>query len=121
MRLLKGVAWIMDFVPFSPSRVQPTVDEICELAIKETGLTDFGDNNLWRESVQCYLDETWEKCGTNAFRRLTTRDEMKKRLVKRLRVLDAFKRNKEIKDIELPRAIIIVGMPRTGSTILHQC
>ncbi len=41
--------------------------------------------------------------------------------MERLRIVDDLKRYPEIRDIQIPAPIFIVGLPRTGSTLLHSC
>lgn len=41
--------------------------------------------------------------------------------MERLRIVDDLKRFPEIRDIQIPAPIFIVGLPRTGSTLLHSC
>lgn len=118
---IQTIAKIIDHLPFSKSKNKPNVEDICNQVRKDSGLSDFGDNNLWKISLQCYLDDLFDGQNNKVLYRLSAKSESIKRLTKRVRVLDAFKRFPEIENIQLPKQFFIVGMPRTGSTILHQC
>eukprot|EP00324_Dicrateria_rotunda_P006485 CAMPEP_0206168500 /NCGR_PEP_ID=MMETSP1474-20131121/32337_1 /ASSEMBLY_ACC=CAM_ASM_001110 /TAXON_ID=97495 /ORGANISM="Imantonia sp., Strain RCC918" /LENGTH=168 /DNA_ID=CAMNT_0053573913 /DNA_START=22 /DNA_END=525 /DNA_ORIENTATION=+ len=102
-------------------RKKPTVDEICKEAQKQTGLSCFGDNPIWRGCLESYFDDLYEHKDSNHLSRFIVRKESTKRVVQRLRVLNAFKEYPQALELELPSPIFVVGLPRTGSTFLHQC
>ena len=119
--ILKWMSWIVDHIPFTTMRKKPTVDEICKEAQKQTGLSCFGDNPIWRGCLESYFDDLYEHKDSNHLSRFIVRKESTKRVVQRLRVLNAFKEYPQALELELPSPIFVVGLPRTGSTFLHQC
>lgn len=119
--ILKWIAWILELIPFSGMKKRPTFDEICKAAEKSSGLNCFGDHPLWRQSFNTYVDDIYEHQDTNHIHRMTIRTVLTEQFVKRLRVLNAFKEYPQALELNLPRPIFVVGLARTGSTILHQC
>jgi hypothetical protein len=94
-------------------------DELLEQARQRTGLSDFGD--LWfLEPMDRFLD------AANAEARLTPAgaagqaEAIVKGLASRLRLVEDLKRHPEIRDEQVAVAGIILGLPRTGSTIFHR-
>ena len=118
---LRWMAWILDKIPFVRMRRKPTVKEICERAEKETGLSDYGDHTLWRESLEAYFDDIYENTSSNHTMRMLCRDISTQRVAKRLKILNAFKEYPQALEMNLPQPFFVVGLPRTGSTFLHQC
>ena len=121
--VLKWIVWLLDLLfPCFPSRKKPSVDEICKLAENKLGYqtSGFGDHMLWRRALEAYLEDVNSQ-DDNPLARAVVRMETSKELVKRLRILHTLQQNPSITEVELPRPVFIVGMPRTGSTILHQC
>lgn len=94
-----------------------TVDAICEAAIAKTGLDDFGPNDF-RERLQVQLDSiNGDPDRTGLGRMLMFGDDLKY-AVNRLRIRDLLKRHPEILDIEIEKPVIVIGLPRSGTTNL---
>lgn len=85
----------------------------------KTGLADFGDDADWREGfallVRCLNDEA----KLNKAGRLIAFGELSRHLENRLRVTDDIKRHPEILDVAIRKPVFMMGLPRTGSTIMH--
>jgi LPS sulfotransferase NodH len=94
-------------------------DALLETAAARAGLGDFGDR-WFIEPMTRYID------AANAEARLTPqgaeglREVIVKGLVSRLRMVDDLRRHPEIRDEQIDVAGIILGLPRTGSTIFHR-
>lgn len=94
-------------------------DALLAAAIKRAGVSDFGDR-WFIEPMTRYLD------AANAEARLTAegaaglREVVVKGLVSRLRMVEDIRRHPEILDEQVDVAGIILGLPRTGSTIFHR-
>ncbi len=88
-------------------------------ACARTGLSDFGDT-WFLEPMDQYL------AAANAEARLTPEgvagqtEVVVKGLASRLRMIDDIRRHPEILDERVEVAGIILGLPRTGSTIFHR-
>lgn len=94
-------------------------DALLEAARQRTGLTDFGD--LWfLEPMDAYI------AAANAEGKLTPAgydaqvESIVRGLASRLRMVDDLHRHPEILDEQVEVAGIILGLPRTGSTIFHR-
>lgn len=83
-----------------------------------TGLNDFGDDD-YRERLDVYLAalvglDDLHDCG-----RVNFFSQLSQWLKNRLLLTDLLRRHPEIHDIELAPPVIIAGLPRTGTTHLH--
>lgn len=92
-------------------------DALHARAIADTGLDDFGQND-YRERLDVYLaalrDIDMHGPGiVNFFGQLS------QWLKNRLLLTDLLTRHPEIRDIELLPPVVIAGLPRTGTTHLH--
>ena len=94
-----------------------TVDAICEAAIAATGLSDFGPEDF-RERLQVQLDSiNADPDRTGLGRMLVFGDDLKY-AVNRLRIRDLLKQHPEILDIKIEKPVIVIGLPRSGTTNL---
>ncbi len=102
-----------------PSALQFDRETLLAAARDRTGLTDFGDTWFF-EPMDHYI------AAANAEGKLTPAgfggqtESILKGLASRLRMVDDIKRNPEILDEPVEVAAIILGLPRTGSTIFHR-
>jgi hypothetical protein len=84
-----------------------------------TGLDDFGGEEF-REPLRVLLDSIACEHSLHFIGRVLARDEILNLLENRLRITDARKRNPEIDRVEIRRPIFVTGLPRTGTSILHE-
>lgn len=94
------------------------VELLCQQAMRETGLEDFGDTRF-KERLDLYVRALEAEGALSALGRLNRAGEIVRFLATRLRVEDCIARNPSILEIEIARPIIITGFPRTGTTHLH--
>ncbi|MBW2286306.1 MAG: sulfotransferase [Deltaproteobacteria bacterium] len=87
-------------------------------ACRRTGLRDFGDEGF-REPMRMILDDLEADDHLSPLGRLTARSIFSQLLTGRLAVEDRLKRKPAIHSLEVPAPIVIVGLPRTGTTHLH--
>ena len=99
--------------------VQLTQDALLGQAAADTGLDDFGDDPSFHERVDVLLQSLRDEAGLSAFGRVTTATQLVQLLRNRLLVRDLLVRHPEIHDIPISRPIVIAGLPRTGTTHLH--
>lgn len=96
-----------------------TRDDLLAAARERAGLDDFGD--LWFvEPMDRHLESLREDGRLTEAGAAAQREVMIKGLVSRLRLIDDLKRHPEILDEKVEVAGIILGLPRTGSTIFHR-
>ena len=87
-------------------------------AVRQTGLEDFGDDRF-REPLAVLCRALREEAGLGDVGTVNLAVQIQQALVARLRLEELLKRRPEIRDVELRRPIIIAGLPRTGTTHLH--
>ena len=94
-----------------------SVDCILSRAQEQTGLSDFGEDDF-QEPLQRYLDALAQDAGLSVFGRLNTFKILLRSAASRLRVEDVYRQHPEIDEQRIDRPIVIVGLPRSGTTHL---
>jgi len=84
-----------------------------------TGLSDFGDP-FFREPLRVLLDAFETESALSMLGRVIARTDVVRLLQNRLRMTDVLNHHPEIANGEIHQPIFIVGLPRTGTTILHE-
>jgi Sulfotransferase family len=87
-------------------------------AIADTGLDDFGPDD-YRERLDVYLAALHDIDGMHAPGIVNFFGQLSQWLKNRLLLTDLLTRHPEIHDIELLPPVVIAGLPRTGTTHLH--
>jgi hypothetical protein len=87
-------------------------------AIADTGLDDFGPDD-YRERLDVYLTALHEIDGMDGPGIVNFFGQLSQWLKNRLLLADLLTRHPEIHDIELLPPVVIAGLPRTGTTHLH--
>jgi hypothetical protein len=83
------------------------------------GLSDFGDPS-WEEAARRLLISLEDEARLHEMGRATMRERVVQMLENRLRAEAHFARHPEIADEEIVRPFAIVGLARTGTTMLHR-
>ena len=91
---------------------------IAEASQRAGGLDDFGEGPFL-EPMQRVLDSLEREGRLNAIGRMIARERVLGHAVNRLDYVSDRKKWPEIADEKIARPVFIVGMPRTGTTILH--
>ncbi len=94
-----------------------TVDAICEAAVAKTGLDDFGPDDFL-ERLQVQLDSINSDPDRTGLGRMLVFGDDLKYAMNRLRIRDLLKQHPEILDIEIEKPVIVIGLPRSGTTNL---
>jgi len=92
-------------------------EALLEAARRRTGLADFGDE-AFRARLRVMLQAAREDAGLNALGRLGIHAKLVRDLANRLRFEDLWHRHPEIDEVRIDRPIIVVGLPRSGTTHL---
>ena len=92
-------------------------DVVLAEAVRQTGLDDFGPDDF-RERLRVLLQALAEDENASGAGRLGAWNDVVRYLVARLRVEDLLKRHPEILEEEIVAPIIVVGLPRSGTTHL---
>ncbi|MBW2390300.1 MAG: sulfotransferase [Deltaproteobacteria bacterium] len=87
-------------------------------ARKNTRLDDFGDPSF-RDGMRRLLDSLEHEARLTAIGRLIAHGEVLRHLENRLRVTADWQRWPEMEEVKIEKPIFVVGLPRTGSTTLH--
>ncbi|WP_231639559.1 sulfotransferase family protein [Mycobacterium sp. Marseille-P9652] len=87
-------------------------------ACADTGLNDFGPDD-YRERLDVYLAALREIEGLHPAGVVNFYGQLLQLLKNRLLLTDLRRRHPEIDDIELQPPVVIAGLPRTGTTHLH--
>ena len=88
-------------------------------AQRTTGLQDFGDD-LWREPFAVLIKSLEQEAQLTLMGRLMARSDIVLWLSTRLQVTDTLKKNPVILDEEITAPTVIVGLPRSGTSILFE-
>lgn len=91
---------------------------ILAAAVRKTGLSDWGDESF-RTALQVLLASLEQDAHLNFFGRYLMRQTCVQLLVNRLRIQADLHHHPEILHVPIQRPIFILGMPRTGTTLLH--
>jgi Sulfotransferase family len=91
---------------------------LLEAACRETGLEDFGGDEF-REPLRLVLHALQTEARLTLLGRLVARHDLLGLLTNRLRLTEDRKRHPGIAGQRIARPMFIIGLPRTGTTLLH--
>ncbi|MET0484133.1 MAG: sulfotransferase [Candidatus Rokuibacteriota bacterium] len=91
---------------------------LLEAACRETRLEDFGGDEF-REPLRLVLEGLETEARLTLLGRVVARRDLIGLLTNRLRLTEDRKRYPGIADQRIARPFFIIGLPRTGSTLLH--
>jgi len=97
----------------SPAAV---VDQLVQRARERAGLEDLGSDS-WRDGMTILVDTIETAPGVIAAGRDNVYGRVVDALWNRLRVVDYLKRHPEISHERVERPLVILGLPRTGTTV----
>ncbi|HET7491399.1 MAG TPA: sulfotransferase [Bradyrhizobium sp.] len=93
--------------------------DLIERARRRAGLQDFGDTQF-QQGLEVFLRACAEEADLSLFGRLGTRWDIARLLSNLLRLHDEELRSPGILDDSIVQPIFITGLPRSGTTFLHQ-
>lgn len=105
---------------FRPSEwiLPANVESILRIASWWTGLSDFGDDNFLEGLNHCVHDVN-NHGNLSPFGRIAIWLDVQRMLQGRLQLVDHRKRFPEIEQERIRAPVVILGMPRTGTTLLY--
>jgi hypothetical protein len=92
-------------------------DELVARARRTTGLTDLGDDSVL-DRLAAHVAAIEADTGLTNLGRLVLRMRVQRLLENRLRLEDLLRRHPEIRDIDVTAPLVVVGLPRSGTTHL---
>lgn len=102
-----------------PAVVPLDENSLLQHACRTTGLNDFGDD-LWQEPFRVLLQSLEEEAQLTLMGRLMARSDIILWLSTRLRVTQTLKSFPQILDQGIEAPMVIVGLPRSGTSILFE-
>jgi hypothetical protein len=94
-------------------------DSLLQTARKSTGLSDFG-HDRFREPLERLVASLESEAQLTILGRTIARRDLLRLLESRLRHVELRKQHREIEIERVERPLFILGMPRTGTSILHE-
>jgi hypothetical protein len=91
-------------------------DELVTRACERAGLDDFGGDS-WREGLGLLVDSVEYTPGVNPGGRDFVYGQFIDALWNRLRIVDYLRRHPEVADERVERPLVILGLPRTGTSL----
>ncbi len=110
-QLLEQVASVAPMLEITPQSLMDT-------AAAETGLADFGDP-WFLEPLEVLCSALNTEAGLSDVGKTMVWAQLNGMLKNRLLIEQAVSRHPEIEELDIARPIIIAGLPRTGTTHLH--
>lgn len=117
-RFSPEVAEMMALAAPMADAIELTPEALLAQAVAETGFDDFGGDGF-REPLVVLLAGLRDEAGLSAFGTVNLHAQIAQCLKNRLLLEDLLARHPEIRDIEITAPIIVAGLPRTGTTHLH--
>jgi hypothetical protein len=109
---------ILDMMAAMAPQCPLDADVLHAHASADTGLHDFGPDD-YRERLDVYLSALHDIDGLHDAGVVNFYGQLLQLLKNRLLLIDLLSRHPEIDDIELRSPVVIAGLPRTGTTHLH--
>lgn len=94
-----------------------SADTLHAAAADLAGSSDFGDPE-YRTRLGLYLDAVNDDAGLSSLGRLVQKNRVTRLLTSRALLTELLRRHPEIHDIEITEPLIVVGLPRSGTTHL---
>lgn len=115
-RLFRGLDRVADRLGLFRRPVPP--EKLVELARRRSGLDDFGEWSF-EEPLTVLLRSYYEEANLSAFGRIAVRWDMLRFLSNLLRLREEEKKDPAVLEERIDRPIFVLGLPRSGTTFLH--
>lgn len=116
IRALNAVGRVAQIAGRSPISLEE--DAVVRAAVKKAGSEDFGDDDF-RHGLRKLLSSLEREANLTLLGRLMARRIVVGNLANRLQLVEWRKRHPELAEQQIVAPLFIVGLPRTGTTILH--
>lgn len=101
----------------APRLAGATADDLCAAARAATGLDDFGPDTL-HEGLHALMASCEADARLSDIGQFVLKMQIDGMLANRLRFIDWAKQHPEVRDERITAPIVVIGMPRTGTTLL---
>jgi len=115
IRALNGIGRSLRHVGWTPPSLEPEV--LIEAAVRRAGSSDFGGEGF-RRGLDVLVESVESEADLTILGRLSCRETLIRYLSNRLQLIDYRSRHAEVAQQMIREPIFIVGLPRTGTTIL---
>ena len=95
------------------------VDSLLAEARRNTGLDDFGDESFM-EGLGVLARSLDEETQLTLMGRILARSDIVNLLENRLQIEETYRSHPEIEDEEVGAPLVVLGLPRSGTSILHE-
>jgi hypothetical protein len=102
-----------------PSWISLEPETLVDEAMRLTGLSDFGDEH-WRDGYGVFVEALEAEAQLHFVGRVLARSDLVNWLSNRLQMTDYARRNPTVAQEQIERPLFITGLPRTGTSILHE-
>lgn len=96
-----------------------SADALEDGARAATGLDDFG-SSYYREGLERTVDALNTEAELNDLGRVMQHATISNALIQRLKIVETYKQHPEIADEVVEGPVVVLGLPRTGTTALSQ-
>jgi hypothetical protein len=101
------------------SIVPLSAEDLMAAAVATSGLDDFGDE-WFREPLERLTTSMEEEAHLHLAGRIRARAELQTVLQNRLALVDLWKREPVVLDVDVAPPIVVTGLGRSGTTLLHE-
>lgn len=112
-RGLDVLAW-----PFSRRRLRP--GQLLDAASRRTGLRDFGPDGPHEEALGVLCEALEHEARLSPLGRVLARQTLVSGLETQLRLAAELSARPGLLEVPIEQPVVVIGMPRTGTTILHE-
>lgn len=102
-----------------PEPIPFYVEDLMSAAVESTGLSDFGDTGF-KQGLEILAASLRDEAKLHEGGVIGQSQEILRLLVNRLRYIDDVKKHPEIRDEKIVAPIVVVGLPRTGTSKLQR-
>jgi hypothetical protein len=92
------------------------IDQMLERAIRATGLDGFGPDT-WREGLEILVRDANRVGDRTDMARDAFESDIVRNLTTRLKIINYVRAHPEVNDAPVKRPLVILGLPRTGTTL----
>ena len=105
-------SWGLGVFPFRPA-------SLLEISARQAKLDDFAEDAAFREALEILCRSAEEDARLTLVGRRVVREHIVRALVNRLRTIEVQKREPAIAETALVPPLIVIGLHRSGTTLLH--